>query len=412
MRAFLPLAQLSVNDSCLRRVDTEGKTRIRIHVENIRLNTAADQSRPLQKRIRLEPLRGYEKTARKAVKLLETDYRLTASCDELYNLALERAGKQPGDYSSKLSIVFEHDMRADAAVRRVLLVLLHSMQVNEPGTIRDLDSEFLHDFRVAVRRTRSALGELKWVFPPATRARFRREFAWLGALTSSVRDLDVYLLKFDRYQASIPKDLRDDLEPLRQFLQYKQHKQQAGDLARELQGRRYRRLKQQWQRYLESPLAKRPVAKDAARPIGVVASHRIWRMYRRVLKEGRAISPESPPPDLHELRKSCKKLRYLMEFFQSLYPRDAIRAAIKELKQLQDNLGDFQDLDVQINAFDHFILEMRRRGEYSDATGKAMEALLDALRLEMQAVRADFESRFQRFTRRDNRQRFKKLFRD
>ena len=48
-------------------------------------------------------------------------------------------------------------MPARLALRTVLLNLLDTLQANVPGTLRDIDTEFLHDLRVAVRRTRSAL---------------------------------------------------------------------------------------------------------------------------------------------------------------------------------------------------------------------------------------------------------------
>ena len=410
MRALLPLASLRIRRYTLRDEDGEGKTRARVHLEAISLVDADGKRRQLLKRLRLQPLRGYGKAAKRIAGRLEQDYRLQAAGDELFRQALGAAGKQPGDYSSKLDIRLQPDQRADAAVRQVLVTLFDAMQANEAGTIADLDSEFLHDFRVAVRRTRSALGELKHVFPPATLKRFRREFAWLGGLTGEVRDLDVYLLKFDDYRAAVPPGLRDGLEPLRGFLQFKQHEEQSQHLAVQLQGRRYRKLKQQWQTYLASPLPKRPTARDAGKPIGLVAHHRSWRMYRRVMKEGSAITPDSPPPELHELRKSCKKLRYLMEFFQSLYPSGEIRASIKELKQLQDNLGDFQDLDVQIASMRRFAMEMRRRGEYTAAAQQAMDALMKTLEQRMHQARGEFETRFGRFASEENRDHFRQLF--
>jgi CHAD domain-containing protein len=409
VRAYLPLATLKGRRYSLRQVDAEGKTRARLHLESFSLMTGDGGRRLLQKRLRLQPLRGYAKAARSIEHTLEGQYRLHVADDSLFMQALEAAGKHAGDYSSKLDIELQPDMRADAAVRRVLLRLFATMQANEVGTIADLDSEFLHDFRVAVRRTRSALAELKKVFPPATLERFRGEFAWLGSLTSSVRDLDVYLLKLDGYQAAISAEWRDGLDPLRSFLRYKQ-RLESQQLAVQLQGRRYRELKRQWERYLHSPLARRPVAKHATKCIAEVANRRTWHMYRRVLKEGKAITAESLPPELHELRKSCKKLRYLMEFFQSLHPSREMRASVKELKQLQENLGDFQDLDVQIAALRRFAMEMRRRGEYNAATGKAMEALMEALDAQMHRARSEFESRFAQFSRADNQARFARLF--
>jgi CHAD domain-containing protein len=410
IRAFLPLACLRGSGICLRQEDREGKTRVRLYLESFSVLDDAGKRRPLQKRVRLEALRGYRKAAAGVGAKLAGDYRLVATGDELFGQALAALGKQPGSYSSKVVVDLQAQMRADVAVRKILTSLFEAIQVNEAGTIADLDSEFLHDFRVAVRRTRSVLGELKRVFAPSQLARFRREFAWLGSITGPVRDLDVYLLKFDKYKAAISPELRDALEPLREFLRYKQHAEQTQKLAPDLKGRRYRKLKDQWQRYLTSRLAKNPAAPDAARPIGLVAHQRTWRMYKRVLKEGRAITPESPPADLHELRKSCKKLRYLMEFFLSLYPGKPMRAAIAELKQLQDNLGDFQDIDVQIDSLQRFAMEMRRRGEYPQATAQAMEALLAVLEAQVHTVRAEFEAHFERFDSKANHSRYKSLF--
>ena len=64
-----------------------------------------------------------------------------------------------------------------------------------PGTITDLDTEFLHDLRVAVRRTRSALASCSGVLPPGWRAAARRAEAGPATHAPS-RDLDVHLLEF------------------------------------------------------------------------------------------------------------------------------------------------------------------------------------------------------------------------
>ena len=47
-------------------------------------------------------------------------------------------------------------MPAPVAVARLLLRLLDTCESNVDGVLRDIDTEFLHDLRVAVRRTRSA----------------------------------------------------------------------------------------------------------------------------------------------------------------------------------------------------------------------------------------------------------------
>ena len=67
-----------------------------------------------------------------------------------------------------------------------------------------------------------------------------------------------------------------------------------------------------------------------------------------MLKEGRVIAPDSPPEALHELRKTAKKLRYQMELFRSLYSASELSRLLRRLKKLQTQLGDYQDIGVQM----------------------------------------------------------------
>ena len=78
-----------------------------------------------------------------------------------------------------------------------------------------------------------------------------------------------------------------------------------------------------------------------------LAADRTRRAHGRVLKLGSAITGSSPPESLHTLRKRGKELRYVLEFFASLYDPAAYRAVLGDLKRLQDCLGDFQDSQVQ-----------------------------------------------------------------
>jgi len=410
LRALLPVASLDTRSHCLRLEDDEGKTLVRLYLEQHRLLREGKPARPLGRQIRLEPLRGYRKAAEDLARRLEDDFGLQAQSADLLPRALAALGQDPAAHAPQHGIALEPGQRADATVRRILLVLLDTLEHNEAGTIAALDTEFLHDFRVAVRRTRSALAQLKAVFPPATLARFRAEFAWLGEITSATRDLDVYLLKFADYQRQLPKALRPDLQPLQAFLVRHQREAQA-QLARELRSARYRRLKHSWRRYLTSPLPRQPQAREAGKPVLELAQRRIWRMYRRVMREGQAITAESPPPELHELRKSCKKLRYLIEFFRNLFPAEDLRLLTRELRSLQDNLGDFQDLDVQTSTLGHYREQMRDEGEMNARTQLAMHTLQEGLKTRMQAVRSEFEARFARFARKPNERRFRQLFR-
>lgn len=299
-------------------------------------------------------------------------------------------------------------MSAGDAVRSILQNLLEAMEANEEGTCAARDPEFLHDFRVAVRRTRSALSQIKGVLPAPVLERFRPEFAWLGEITGPTRDLDVFLLRFESYRDSLPEEFRDALEPLGRFLEAHQRSEQRR-LVEALASPRYRQLKKDWAEFLTGHGAE-VSPPDAGLPVAEVAGRRIRKVLRRALREGEAIGNDSPPEDLHELRKTCKKLRYLLEFFQSLYPPRKVARLIKALKSLQDNLGDFQDLQVQSAALQKFAEQMAAEGEVPPRSLLAMGMLIEGLQHRQGQARDEFAGRFAEFSRKKNLRLFDEIF--
>ncbi|MBF0254959.1 MAG: CHAD domain-containing protein [Gammaproteobacteria bacterium] len=298
--------------------------------------------------------------------------------------------------------------RADVAARHILGFLLGVIQDNLEGVKQDIDSEYLHDLRVAVRRTRSALSQIKEVFEPSLVEHFKQEFGWLGQITGPTRDMDVYLLKFPDYLNCLPEEYRGALEPLHRYLE-RHHSSEQKKLAKRLQSVRMQKLLADWDAFLRQPATNVSHYANAVRPVREVASKRIHKMYKRVISEGRAIADDSHPEELHELRKSCKKLRYLMEFFQSLYADEAIKGLIKSVKVLLDNLGDFQDLEVQAGKLRQMSEELRQARVSTD-TLLAMGMLIDDLLQRQHQERAHFAERFAEFSDADNRSLFDQLF--
>ncbi|MEJ2698108.1 MAG: CHAD domain-containing protein [Desulfuromonadales bacterium] len=300
------------------------------------------------------------------------------------------------------------DMPAGEAARYILLSLLEAMRANEEGTLSDKDPEALHDFRVALRRTRSALGQFKRVLPKEALERFRPEFAWLGEVTGPVRDLDVFLLRLDNYRQSLPEAFREDLTPLGRFLETRRQGERSR-LSDSLASQRYLNLKRDWADFLGSPGGSGEPS-EAECPVAELAARRIRKVLRRALREGGGIGKDSPPEELHELRKTCKKLRYLLEFFQELYPPKKIARLISALKTLQDNLGDFQDFQVQSEALLQFADRMASEGEPSPRTLMAMGMLVGDLRHRQRQARDEFAGRFADFSRKKNLRLYDELF--
>lgn len=409
MRELLPQVKLRCRVHALRILNRDDKTVAWLSIEENTLpRQGGTRAGQLENRVILTPVRGYPKAGRRIVRLLE-QHGLHRAADDLALVALSALGITPGSYSSKLDLDLDPAMRADQATKRILQRLLDIMKQNEAGTRAGSDTEFLHDFRVAIRRTRSALTQIKGVFPKRIVERYKKEFAWLGQITSPSRDLDVYLLNFAEYRASLPADMQADLDPLHEFLRRHQDIEHRA-LVKALDSARYRRLLGGWQNFLEQAVPVRSTLPHARQPVAGVADRRIWRIYRRAIREGDAIDARSPAADLHELRKTCKKLRYLMEFFQSLYPVDRIKELIRVLKTLQDNLGNFQDYEVQVTTLKEFSHQMTAEGNVSPDTLLAMGMLIDGLERRQHQAREEFAGRFAEFSRPGNQERFSRLF--
>lgn len=425
MRALLPLARVRGQRIGFVIRNSEGKDLVRASLEDLRVTRpAGDHSRtsggkraggrraggPLGIRLFVEPVRGYERAHEEALRKLVDSPVLDRLDGDLFDTAMAALSLVPGDYASKISFDLDADMRADAALGVILKDLFQGMVVNEPGLIADIDSEFLHDFRVAARRSRSALTGVRGVLPPALVKRYTDAFRWLGKVTGPLRDLDVYLLHFDEYRTLVPPAFHGSLDPLHDELE----RRRAGELSaviRVLSGKRYARLKENWPKALDGLVGDRSRSRpNAQKPIGQVADGRIWKLYRRVLAEGKAITDTSPPEALHELRKTCKKLRYMMEFFDSLHDPVLVKERIKAMKGLQDDLGAFQDYAVQAETLNRIGKDMDAAGRAPRDSLMAIAILAESLTARKQAARDAFALIFDDFAADESRKAFKALY--
>nr|VFK40739.1 MAG: CHAD domain-containing protein [Candidatus Kentron sp. SD]VFK46189.1 MAG: CHAD domain-containing protein [Candidatus Kentron sp. SD] len=400
MRTLIPMGCVRIMGS--RMVPRNGEDKA---VVNVELYPAGGDTR-----IRMLDVRGFERDFRRALDVIESEFGCKKIKTDPARTAFEAEGREPGAYRPKPRIELTPVMRADEACKKILSRLLDVMIENESGVRLQTDTEFLHDFRVAVRSSRSLLGQVKAIFPLLRAQRFRRELAWLQEVTGSVRDMDVYLLEFPALQKELPTDeQRRDLLPMRTFIVARRDEAQK-KLLRALDSARYRTFFRDWRAFLESPAPRHSTLLNATRPVEEVATQRIWRLFRRVIKEGKAITETGPADDLHELRKTCKKLRYLLEFFGDLFSREKIDPLVGALKILQDNLGTYQDLQVQQMSLGDIELAMREQGSGMDVTFDAMEALVASFAERERLAREAFAARFRAFSSKGNRKRFETLF--
>lgn len=293
-----------------------------------------------------------------------------------------------------LDLTARSQLRADVVVKWLLHLQLLEMEKNEAGVCLDSDPEYLHDFRVAVRRSRTLLSQAQGVLPRRIISRFGKQFAWLGDITGPARDIDVHLITFENNKQSLPEHTRVVLAPLYQLM-HRHELLERDRLIKHLGSNRYRKLKLDWGRYLCGDPPGRTTLVFATTPSGDYFMHCIKRLRRRAIRKGNRISSESPPDALHTLRKTCKKLRYMYEFSGNL--DSSVKTSIQALKNLQDNLGKYHDAVVQEVGLRQFICTMERETGITPATLKAINALAASLAKKQDRMRAGFAKKYRKF---------------
>ena len=401
VRALLPAAKAASTVSEFRLCNDDGKTVAWLTVEH--LHAATPAAADLPPRLSVTAVRGYQGQAERIARCLTAQPGVLPDGLPALDAVLATGGVAPGAYTNKINVALSATMPARAALTAVLLRLLDTLEANVPGTVRDIDTEFLHDLRVAVRRTRTALKLGAGLLPAGLASQYRPAFKWLGDLTTPTRDLDVHLLTFAAGAAELTSASPDDLAPFHDYLARRRAAEQAR-LARALRSARFTELTTAWRGALEGRTAPRhgPDAAQAAAKI-------IGRAHRRVLGRGSAITAKSPPEDLHDLRKRCKELRYALEFFASLYDPPTHRRAVRELKGLQDCLGTYQDCQVQQEEIRVSATEMLAAGDVPATALLAMGDLAAHVGQRERQARGEFASRFAAFASEPAQARFRAL---
>src|SRR4051812_23720409 len=211
MRALTPVARVRTREITLGVLNADQKTVARLNVET---------HDGLRGRVSATAVRGYDRELERIDALLTGTLSLPAATVPLVDEAVAAAGRPAAGTSAKLSLDLDPSEPATTAAASVFARLLEVIDDNLPGTLEDVDSEFLHDLRVAVRRTRSLQRQFKASYPERLE-HFREEFKRIQAVTGELRDLDVYLLDFPALKASLPAQMQPDLDPLKSLLEVK-----------------------------------------------------------------------------------------------------------------------------------------------------------------------------------------------
>ena len=275
----------------------------------------------------------------------------------------------------KVQLELKPDAPIEASLRSILRWLFEGIVGNVPGLLEDQDPEFLHSLRVAIRRTRSAIGQISGVLPKQPLHHFKAEFRWLGAETSPCRDLDVLLLSIRQPPSEPGEAAAEAMQSI--FAAAEIHRERAWrQAANAVRASRFEQLADDWRAFLHRPSAHGALTAKARQPTFEVAHGRVHKANRRLLERAEKLGRPPEANDLHRLRIDAKKLRYLLEFFACFFPADSVSARIDALKDLQDCLGASNDCTVQTEMLHRFAAEIDADGRLTKATSREFQRLL------------------------------------
>ena len=391
IRALLPLlsCRIQITPHDILNEDQKVITRIFLHQYSMNIG-----GRP-KPRLEVKPIRGYPTDYQWINQLIKESGILVET--QPYPLHLyTKARLTPGGYSSKIHIQLQPATPAREALRKILLQFMSIIKINQAGILEDWDSEFLHDFRVAIRRSRSIMGQAKYVFPHSRISQFRLRLGTLQRSTNHLRDLDVYLLRKEQYRHILPDKFRPGIDILFQEIQqerFQEHqkiKSLLSDPAR-------RKVITEWENYLQNTNI--PNSRNSGLEIFSFSQRIIRLRLQMVLQKGNQLLGKKPAKNkLHELRIECKKLRYLLEFFSSLYPENKITLLVDHLKTLQDLLGDINDLSIQIRDLNRRFDFSRQSQQPGTLVLAAMAGLLTHFYQKQLELKEQFQETFRKFS--------------
>ena len=249
------------------------------------------------------------------------------------------------------------------------------------------DTEAIHQMRVQTRRLRAALALFAGVLRPGKRAG-RSRLRWLARSLGRVRDVDVIAALLEErhlpHLSGVEAARLEDLVAALKERRWRLHRKLKALTAR----RRYARLKEALLDRARRPRFRKSGHEDAM--AARFLTDRIQREARRVSGH-RGMTERAPDAaDLHALRITIKRLRYVLEFHAETcgLAFDEERTLTRDL---QDCLGEIHDHDLLLSWF----------SGASDAAATPVEAALfaGAWRVLPHQLAADRARLFRRFLR-------------
>jgi len=249
------------------------------------------------------------------------------------------------------------------SLRVYLFYYLHLVKLYLPLIFDKNDDEYLHQFRVNLRRIKSLLSIFKELFDFDIYQKINSNLKEAIIATNKKRDLDIFLVNLNNSQE------KDDLTEFIQFLTKEQkiEEQKFKDFIKEKKVEdiifNLEALLNENSNFYVSRLANLP-AKEYIK-------NTMKYLYKKTMKTIKKLDRQTKLEKFHKARIKIKKIRYLSNTFK-IY---SSKKQKKSLKEYQSIFGELNDLKIQVNTISHYIPQCKNK--------QVLKKLLNKLTKEM-----------------------------
>ncbi len=205
------------------------------------------------------------------------------------------------------------------------------------------DPEALHQFRIALRKIRILLHYAKQVFVVEELATIRKILADGMRRSTALRDLDVLLFSLHKWKKELDSPMQAEIEKLKTTID-KKRRVKRKEFEQTLES-------ESWQEAFDRLIDLACVLEDSSEagetPVILSARKRVKSLQKRFLERGKKLRKSSSSKHYHRVRILAKELRYTLEFFTSICDKKSCRSVLKEMKRMQESLGEEHDAVVQ-----------------------------------------------------------------
>ena len=264
-------------------------------------------------------------------------------------------------------------------VTTVLFRLLARFEYEVLRLSQTEDIEALHQARVYIRKLRVAFSLFAERLSATDCHSWQKAIISLGKSLRDARDIDVQIEKLQLFleQAQTLSD-RAVISALIDHLRQQRNDQQT--VIQKAQFRFFKKKPFVKARYCLQKLLSQQEESGSLQQ----AVDKILDRFSRLIKD-QAVIPSMSEEALHDFRKEIRYFRYELEILEIYCSEKVFSRAIKEIKVLQEILGNIHDCDVWRSDLSDYLQEEICQ---SDLSSETRQAVISGLIEQQQAVRA------------------------